>query len=368
MLHSLPRHLLLEGFFILNNPTKITTMKTPIFLLAFLSIFTACQKPDAIDQVRAVFEGYRAKEQAYLAAQEKHIHRVNQGIQVPEVSKLWREGRDYYEEEVWNIFPFIRTQICETSNDVIFEELIQFLLENEGSADEELSNIIGEIFICRPDFTLAYINGHPNYRFLIRKVDFGFLNMKPYYQETADIPTLKQKLDSLHAARPFRDYTVPPQRPLHEILAGIPLYQKRVLGEMDTPKNSWLILSAKSCQDCDENAVIYVFPVEDYEGAAAQRTQRYSYPGKIFFYENDFLISESRLFWGNCLGAQKQELLWWQKEREGDGWVTSFYSLTLTDEGVVEKELTSVDLEDVEKRLAEGLCVEVMPKDQTSEP
>lgn len=139
-------------------------MKTPIFLLAFLSIFTACQKPDAIDQVRAVFEGYRAKKQAYLAAREKHIHRVNQGIQEPEVSKLWREGRDYYEEEVWNIFPLIRTQICEASNNAAFEELIQFLLENEGSADEELSNIIGEIFICRPDFTLAYINGHPNYR------------------------------------------------------------------------------------------------------------------------------------------------------------------------------------------------------------
>jgi len=93
------------------------------------------------------------------------------------------------------------------------------------------------------------------------------------------------------------------------------LYDLKYIGQLQTKnKVPYLILSGRTCQECDENISIYVYSPSDGQMKNESERQRYSYPGKEFNYSNNKLVFESRMFYGKCLSDDRDSVVWIQKE------------------------------------------------------
>lgn len=150
----------------------------------------------------------------------------------------------------------------------------------------------------------------------------------------------------------------------------IRLFDKELLGSIETKKNTWLVLAGRNCTDCDANLSVYIYPMHDFPGADTLRTIRYSYPGKEYNYEDDSLIFESRVFWGDCLPRLENIVIWYQRQLNDDGWDYSYYWLQLQDKGLMENrsDTHALALDEIENRIMSEVCTEIPPIERTSEP
>lgn len=181
-------------------------MKNLILLfLLVVTISYSCNSQDDVAKIETVFSEFNALNYKYRKSVEKHLESLKKNIRVPEVSKNSKKESEYVENHLIPIFPLVREQICRHQNEEVFQGLMEIMVNTSGAADEGFSDILGEIYVCRPDFMLEYISKHEEYNLLIRRVDFGFLNFQYQNPERADLPKLKDKLDSLNSIKPFRN-------------------------------------------------------------------------------------------------------------------------------------------------------------------
>ena len=150
------------------------------------------------------------------------------------------------------------------------------------------------------------------------------------------------------------------------------LYQLKYIRSLKAQDGTtFLVLSGVGCTECDANISIYIHNPADGDMKGEAEQERYLYPGKIKFYEDNTLISESRMFVGNCLTDKENLAVWYQKDLNDDEkWVPSVVIASVEDKKLSSKVLKK-GLPDVEETLAltkSGKCIEVSGIDRTSEP
>lgn len=79
----------------------------------------------------------------------------------------------------------------------------------------------------------------------------------------------------------------------------------------------FIIVSGRECTECDANIALWVFSAAD-SVVAPQAMHKIAYPGGLNDYETGKQIAESRLFIGNCRGDNRESLMSFRKEHEGN--------------------------------------------------
>lgn len=96
------------------------------------------------------------------------------------------------------------------------------------------------------------------------------------------------------------------------------LYDLKYIGQLSAKnKAPFLILSGRSCTDCDENISLYIHSPSDGPMPNELNLPRYNYPGREYDYMTQKLVFESRMFY-NDSGA-----FWVQKGMNDKGQIDS---------------------------------------------
>jgi hypothetical protein len=132
-------------------------------------------------------------------------------------------------------------------------------------------------------------------------------------------------------------------------------------------KPSYLIISGKPCNVSDINTSIYIQSSSEASIRISESSPHYGYPGKVNFYEDNSLLSESRAFYGEVLPG-RYGIIWFQKDLTGENkWVNSVFFAEIKNGKIEENrndELLSKTLEQVASKKA----FEINGITQTSEP
>ncbi|SNZ01918.1 hypothetical protein [Flagellimonas pacifica] len=159
-----------------------------------------------------------------------------------------------------------------------------------------------------------------------------------------------------------------------EAIDTLKLYNKRLIGKIILPSNTWYLLSGKSCEQCDENISIYLFP-KNREILSLENEinydDRFGYPGKVYSYEDNTLIYESSTFFGKCLQGFGDVVVWIDRSIDESGeWIEGVYLIQILEDKAAESrpELSYSLLEEIDKNIGEGMCFEIEEIDQVSEP
>ena len=93
------------------------------------------------------------------------------------------------------------------------------------------------------------------------------------------------------------------------------LYEMKYLESLtDVNGSTYFVLSGRTCKECDENISIFLISPKDTLKPVPELS-KYLYPGKVFDYENNKLVFESKLYIGNSFINDKtsKSLIWLQK-------------------------------------------------------
>lgn len=146
------------------------------------------------------------------------------------------------------------------------------------------------------------------------------------------------------------------------------LYDLKYIGQLQSGnKAPYLIMSGRSCKDCDENTSIYIHSPDDGEMKSYGEQPRYSYPGKEYDYLTNDLVFESRMLFGDCLQDYPNSVVWIQKFiNDQNDWEKSTFIVQVHNEKL--REINIVDesiFNEVEKSPS---CQELEGIDTVSEP
>lgn len=128
---------------------------------------------------------------------------------------------------------------------------------------------------------------------------------------------------------------------------GVGLAEMKYIGQMATiNKAPYFILSGKICQECGENTGIFIWSPSDgpFKVDVDSTQKRYMYPGVLNNYETKELISESKLFYGSCIGTES--ILWIErnvnskKDTQSSILIVSVINDTLYEERITELKKT----------------------------
>ena len=95
------------------------------------------------------------------------------------------------------------------------------------------------------------------------------------------------------------------------------LYMMKYLESLtDVFGSTYFVLSGRTSNECDENISIFMVNSKDTLKPVSELS-KYTYPGKVFNYENNKLIFESKLYIGNCInnGETSKSLIWLQQSK-----------------------------------------------------
>lgn len=142
-----------------------------------------------------------------------------------------------------------------------------------------------------------------------------------------------------------------------------------VIGFIQSSENiPFMIFSGRECVDCDMNKSIYIqSPLvnEFYDKT------RYTYPGKIYDYENGRLVEDSRMFYGNCLNGKYKSIIWYSNYLTvNNKWEKEMYEIEFKDlqADLKLQKYNEVDFNNSLKFSKNGSCIEVKGYNRTSEP
>lgn len=110
------------------------------------------------------------------------------------------------------------------------------------------------------------------------------------------------------------------------------LYEARLISEL----RGYVILSGRSCVNCDENTSIYIQKISadhETENGAGTDTDRYTYPGQYADYLSKRVVEKTRMFYGRCY-ENEPALLWLSEYLTESGWVKSEYLIVFGEEGL----------------------------------
>ena len=158
------------------------------------------------------------------------------------------------------------------------------------------------------------------------------------------------------------------QENINSFLDHLPLFDKEAIEKVEIEDKEWLIFSAKSCSECDDDLRIYILPVDT--SAIPKDIDSFSYPGKVYSYEDENLVFESRVFYGNCLDKEVFSIVWIQKELNEDEWSFYQYELLFENGEITDSQLAidSIAFNASDKYLQFSSCKELTPINQTASP
>jgi hypothetical protein len=97
------------------------------------------------------------------------------------------------------------------------------------------------------------------------------------------------------------------------------LYELKVIGELRTAKKiPYFILSGRGCDECDANTSIYIHSPSDGAMKNEGEQPRFPYPGRLRDNENDQLVYEARMFYGNCFRSYPNAVVWFERNLSED--------------------------------------------------
>ena len=148
----------------------------------------------------------------------------------------------------------------------------------------------------------------------------------------------------------------------------VPLLEVRALAVLKSPSGvPSILLSGRSCVECDENRSLYLVPLAYREG----KLLRYDYPGKLIDRNSGKITQGVRGFSGECAGAAKDAVVLLLSFKGADGhWHRTNSVLYPSDvpgrmENPLELKTTQAA---VARRVKAGACHELPGLDQRSEP
>jgi hypothetical protein len=146
------------------------------------------------------------------------------------------------------------------------------------------------------------------------------------------------------------------------------LYDLTYIGQLKSKtKAPYLILSGRSCNECDANTSIYIHSPSDGNMKEESTQTRYTYPGKQEDYLTGQSVFESRMLYGSCLNNKSNCVVWVQKFLdEKKQWKQNAFVVEVYNDTLKEYLLES-NLPDIQTMLKNG-CKEVAGKVQTTEP
>lgn len=150
------------------------------------------------------------------------------------------------------------------------------------------------------------------------------------------------------------------------------LYNMKIIGRLRTTKKlPYFILAGTTCRECDENTSIYIHSPSDGPMKNEAEQRRFSYPGHEKDYETGRTVYEAKMFFGNCLEAYPNAVIWFERSLANDEKWHSIVSVAQ----VRNDRLLFSQLEDQLPEMAEAQeavrnrkCHELPGIDVTSEP
>jgi len=70
----------------------------------------------------------------------------------------------------------VKKLTCENNDSELFDCFLEMILKTKGSADETPADILGGVFICKPEFVEKRLTEKYKDEFLINILEFGFGN------------------------------------------------------------------------------------------------------------------------------------------------------------------------------------------------
>jgi hypothetical protein len=150
------------------------------------------------------------------------------------------------------------------------------------------------------------------------------------------------------------------------------LYHMKVIGQLRTTKKvPYFILSGTTCSECDENISIYIHSPSDGAMKNEAEQRRFAYPGREKDYETGQLVYEAKMFYGNCLAAHPNAVVWFDRVMgEDKNWHSRVSIAKVTEDRLVVRELhaTLPKQSDVQDAVRKEECRELLGVDRESEP
>jgi hypothetical protein len=147
------------------------------------------------------------------------------------------------------------------------------------------------------------------------------------------------------------------------------LYGLKVIDQLRTAhKLPYYLLSGVSCNGCDESKSIYIHSPSDGP-IAGGRQPRFDHPGRLIRREDRTVISETRMFFGNCVPGHPDAVIWFYQGIGNDKQRQSVFLAEVKDDRLTYGEATTVVLRprDAEDSTRKSQCHELAGIDQWEE-
>lgn len=150
------------------------------------------------------------------------------------------------------------------------------------------------------------------------------------------------------------------------------LYHLKVVGQLRTVhKLPYYVLSGVGCYECDANLSIYIHSPSDGPMKDESTQPRFSYPGRVTSMEDRSVVSETRVFLGNCVVGHPDAVIWLVRSIGDDKrWRESVSLAEIKDDHLVFEEL-KVNVprpSEAEEAIRKSGCRELPGVNQTEEP
>jgi hypothetical protein len=150
------------------------------------------------------------------------------------------------------------------------------------------------------------------------------------------------------------------------------LYHLKVVGQLRTVhKLPYYVLSGVGCRDCDANISIYIHSPSDGPMKAEGAQPRFSYPGRITSIEDRRVVSETKVFLGNCIVEHPDAVAWFERSMGNDKrWHESVFVAEIKEDHLVFEEL-KVKVpkpSEAEGSVQKSACRELPGVNQSEEP
>ena len=148
------------------------------------------------------------------------------------------------------------------------------------------------------------------------------------------------------------------------------LYDLKFISVLGNSPKPYFLVAGRSCNNCGENMKIYILGLNDIK-KPIDSVGSYLYPGTLRDYENNKIISSSKMFYGKCIKANSNDFVIWVQNDVNDFGKTikSIYLVEITPKGLLEKQIKSSELQ--YKKILSALntkCRELKGLELTSEP
>ncbi|MDH5379277.1 MAG: hypothetical protein OEW75_00390 [Cyclobacteriaceae bacterium] len=190
--------------------------------------------------------------------------------------------------------------------------------------------------------------------------------MKPLFSSTVTIFIILY----LSGWGEFDTYPPTNQQNLADTTIFVDFYDVEIIDTISISESSWVLFSGYPTDNLESNIALYIIK-SDVDLHAGESVKFYSYPSKVYDYEDKSLIYECNVYIGNCLSKYEKSIVWVQNELGDDGkFHQSIFTVNFTESGIEEflSEYNSGTIQQIEDLVELGFCKMLPQVDLTSEP